>query len=481
MKNAAKTPKQPYHTGFIFKAPSLALLLLGLSLLNGCADRGDKFKLMQPIASLFGTEKNQNDFDTTRPDLCAVDHDDQKQLIRHDQNKKIQVLDSLVDKNDILALAYLSDARTKYTRYHPLGSVALATPMVLDLQSEQSDQPLWPLIRAQFRLQQSAKMRNLNQEIQWFKRNSSYIHRSFNRGSPYLTFILDEIKQRQLPGELLLIPVIESAYDPFAYGPGGAAGMWQFIPGTAHHLGLKRSDWYDGRRDVVASTRAALRYFEILNKKFNGNWLYTLAAYNAGDGTVEQAIQTQRRRGHASDFWSLPLPQHTQHYVARILALSQIVAMPKLYGMSLPPVSSMPQVALVNIKGQVDLPQAASLAGISMNQLYRYNPGFNRWKSDPTGPFYLLVPYPKATLFNREFTQQAHDPRRPLPPNVPNLASQHKHSPSKHILHQVKKGEGLWSIAQLYGVKTQQLAQWNDLSATASLKTGQKLKVLARQ
>lgn len=481
MKNAARTPKKSGRTGFIFRMPPLALLLIGLSLLSGCADRGNKFRFTQPIASLFGTEKNQNDFDSTHPDLCAVDHKDQKQLIRHNHNQKVQVLDSLVDENDSLALAYLSDARNQYTRYHPLGSVALATPLVLDLPSESSGQPIWPLVRAQFKLQQSAKSRNLNQEIQWFKRNASYIHRSFNRGSPYLTLILDEIKQRQLPGELLLIPVIESAYDPFAYGQGGASGMWQFMPGTARHLGLKRTAWYDGRRDVIASSRTALQYFETLNKTFNGNWLYTLAAYNAGSGTVEQAIQANRRRGRSTDFWSLPIPKHTRNYVARVLALSQIVDAPRRYDIALPEISSTPQLALVNIKGQIDLTQVASRAGISMNQLYRYNPGFNRWKSDPAGPFYFLVPYPKAALFSGQLTQNnAHTSQRPLPPNVASLTSRQKHPPSKQILHQVKKGEGLWSIAQRYGVKTQQLAQWNDLSANASLKTGQKLKVLAK-
>lgn len=471
MNNAEKNTKKSYQA-FILKSSGLALLLSVLTLLNGCADRGDRFNFSHPIASLFGTEKNQDDFDPSRPDLCAIDHKDQNRLIRANNSKKIQVLDSLVDENDVAALAYLSDAHTKYTRYHPLGAVALTTPLVLDLQGEQSQQPIWPLIRAQFRLQQTAKSRNLSQEIQWFKQNSSYVERSLTRGSPFLSLILDEIKQRQLPGELLLIPVIESAYDPFAYAPGGAAGMWQFVPGTASHLGLKRNAWYDGRRDVVASTRTALSYFETLNKSFNGNWLYTLAAYNAGSATVEQAIQSNRRRGRSTDFWSLPLPRHTQNYVARLLALSQIVDTPKLYGMNLPPVSSAPQLALVKIKGQIDLAQAASSAGISMNQLYRYNPGFSRWKSDPSGPFYLLIPYTKAGQFAQS-TQQKQ------PQNLTKAGSQPNNLPDKQILHQVKKGEGLSVIAQHYGVKTQQLAAWNDLSTNAPLRIGQKLKVLS--
>ncbi|HEX4976082.1 MAG TPA: transglycosylase SLT domain-containing protein [Pseudomonadales bacterium] len=471
MNNAERSTQNSCQRDF-FKPAALALLITALTLLNGCADRGDKFKLTHPIASLLGAKKNQGDYDPSHPDLCAIDHKDQNKLIRANSNKKIQVLDSLVDENDVAALAYLSDAHTKFTRYHPLGDVALSTPLVLDLQSEQSQQPIWPLIRAQFRLQQTAKARNLSQETQWFKQNSSYVERSLTRGAPYLSLILDEVRQRQLPGELLLIPVIESAYDPFAYAPGGAAGIWQFVPGTASHLGLKRNAWYDGRRDVVASTRTALSYFETLNKTFNGNWLYTLAAYNAGSATVEQAIQSNRRRGRSTDFWSLPLPRHTQNYVARLLALSQIVDTPKLYGMNLPPISSAPQLALVKIKGQIDLAQAASSAGISMNQLYRYNPGFSRWKSDPSGPFYLLIPYPKAGQFAQS-TQQIR------PQNLTKAGSQPNNLPHKQILHQVKKGEGLSVIAQHYGVKIQQLAAWNDLSTNAPLRIGQKLKVLS--
>lgn len=472
MKNAAITNLTTCTRFNIIQNTLMCLFLFSLGLLTACTEFTEKFKTTRPAINLFNSNEQEANFKQSYPDLCTFDYRDQKHLKRSIQNNKVLLLDEMVvARNDMLAIEYLSDARTKYSRYHPLGNVALATPMFMDEQADQGSHPIWPLVRAEFKLKQNTNARYFAEEINWYKKNSNYLNRAFNRGNPYLYFILEEIKKRQLPGELILIPVIESAYDPFAYSPGGAAGMWQFVPGTARRFGLKQNRWYDGRRDVVASTRAALDYLQTMNREFNGNWLYTLAAYNAGSGTVSRAIESNKRRGRSSDFWSLPLPRHTQHYVTRLLALSKIIDTPSVYGISLPHVPSTAQVTLVSLNGQIDLAKAATLANMSLNELYRLNPGFNRWASDPNGPYYLLVPQQKADVFKGKLATRT--PQQALRSG----AGQTQNSRSKQIVHRVKQGEGLWTIARLYGVKTQQLAQWNDLSANASLKTGQTLSV----
>lgn len=472
MKNAVITNLTRCTRFSFIQYPLIGLFLFSLGLLTACTELTEKFKTTRPTTNLFIDHEREADFKQSYPDLCTIDYRDQKHLKLGIQNSKIRLLDEMViAKNDMLAIEYLSDARKKYSRYHPLGNVALATPMFLYEQADQGSHPIWPLLRAEFKLKQNTHSRYFAEEINWYKRNSNYLNRTFNRANPYLYFILDEIKKRQLPGELILIPAIESAYDPFAHSPGGAAGMWQFVPGTARNFGLKQNRWYDGRRDVVASTRAALDYLQTMNREFNGNWLYTLAAYNAGSGTVSRAIESNKRRGRSSDFWSLPLPRHTQHYVTRLLALSKIIDTPSVYGISLPHIPNTAQVALVSLNGQVDLTKAASLAGMSLNELYRLNPGFNRWASDPNNPYYLLIPQQKAEAFKQKLTTQASQ-------QVPRFgAGQVQNFRPKQMMHRVKQGEGLWTIARLYGVKTQQLAQWNNLPANALLKTGQTLSI----
>jgi membrane-bound lytic murein transglycosylase D len=150
--------------------------------------------------------------------------------------------------------------------------------------------------------------------------------------------IVSEVERRELPGELAMLPVVESAYQPFAYSPARASGIWQFIPSTGRVYGLRYSWWYDGRRDVVESTRAALDYLEKLHAEFSGDWLLALAAYNSGEGNVRKAIRRNQRAGKPIDFWSLKLPRETRSYVPRLLAVAAIVAQPDNHGLTLKPI-----------------------------------------------------------------------------------------------------------------------------------------------
>ena len=150
---------------------------------------------------------------------------------------------------------------------------------------------IWPRVRAGFKITSDSQQKELANELKWFAKHPEYIQRVLSRADPFLYYILEEAEKRDLPSELVLLPIVESAYQPFAYSHGRAAGIWQFIPSTGRMYGLKQNWWYDGRRDIYASTQAALNYLERLNKQFKGDWMLALAAYNSGGGTVRKAIK----------------------------------------------------------------------------------------------------------------------------------------------------------------------------------------------
>lgn len=260
---------------------------------------------------------------------------------------------------------------------------------------------VWDRIRAGYLLP-AENHKRIEQEMTWYARHPDYMQRVTERGSRYLFHIVEEIERRGMPTEIALLPIVESAFDPFAYSHGRASGMWQIIPGTGKMLGLKQNWWYDGRRDVMASTDAALNYLEQLNKRFDGNWLLALAAYNSGAGNVNKALKKNKKRGKPLDFWSLDLPRETKAYVPRLLALSKLVAEPEKYNLTLFPVENTPHFSPVMVGSQIDLAQAAELAEIEMDILYHLNPAFNRWATDPKGPHTLLIPVDKAAAFEEK-------------------------------------------------------------------------------
>jgi membrane-bound lytic murein transglycosylase D len=167
-------------------------------------------------------------------------------------------------------------------------------------------------------------------ERNWYVRHPDYLDRVFTRAQRYLPYITAELERRGLPLELALLPIVESAYDPFAYSHGRAAGLWQMIPGTARRFGIKQNWWYDGRRDVVDSTRAALDYLEYLYEFNEGDWLKAVASYNSGEGNVRKAVRRNRKAGKPDDFWHLKLSRETSTYVPKLLALVDIVENPSL-------------------------------------------------------------------------------------------------------------------------------------------------------
>ncbi|MED5324821.1 MAG: transglycosylase SLT domain-containing protein, partial [Pseudomonadota bacterium] len=191
--------------------------------------------------------------------------------------------------------------------------------------------------------------KRISAQRKWYLKHPEYMARVVKRAKPFLYYITEEIEKRDMPMELVLLPIVESAFDPFAYSHGRAAGMWQFIPGTGKRFGMQQNWWYDGRRDVVASTQGALDYLTYLNEMFDGNWLHALAAYNSGEGRVQRAIKANKRAGKPTDFWNLNLPKETRAYVPKLLALADILKNKDEYAYAWPEVENVAVIEVVDI------------------------------------------------------------------------------------------------------------------------------------
>lgn len=394
---------------------------------------------------------------------------------------------------------------------------------------------IWPRITSGFQLPPDIQHPDLLDEIDWFANHPSYLQRVMQRADPFLFYILEEAEKRNLPTELVLLPIVESAYQPFAYSHGRAAGLWQFIPSTGRYYGLKQNWWYDGRRDIHASTQAALNYLENLNKEFKGDWMLALAAYNSGSGTVRRAIKRNQKLHRPTDFWHLKLPKETRAYVPKLLALKEIISNPEKYEVSLRCIPDAPGFKQVQTSAQLDLALAAELAGIDLETLYNFNPAFNRWATDPDGPHTLLLPADAAAQFELNYAELSDDEhlrwaRHKIKPGetLSEIAQEYntsvKHlkkvndlannkirqgkylmipvssknstsyalsskqrlksvqntkrgNNSTRINHIVQKGESFWTIARKYKVDMHKLAKWNGMAVKDPLKQGQKLAV----
>ena len=365
-------------------------------------------------------------------------------------------------------------------------------------------------------------------QARYFASREDYLDRAFERGERYLYYVVRELEARNMPLELAMLPIVESAYNPYAYSRARAAGIWQFIAPTATRYQVRVNWWQDGRRDIVDSTRAALDYLSELHTMFDGDWFKAIAAYNCGEQTVVRAVERNRRQHKPTDFFHLKLPRETRAYVPELLALSRIVANPSAYGLEFASIANAPYFARVEIGSQIDLRVAASLIGVGEEELHALNPAFNRWATDPEGPYHLLVPYASATEFARAIAGLTPQLRMPLEHyklqdgdtlatlaverqltvpairalNFPNYASLRvgdevllpasKIAPlragliiegetplpgSHRKTYVVRRGDTLASIARRNGVKVGDLARLNGLGPRAQLETGSHLMV----
>ncbi|MCC5888419.1 MAG: LysM peptidoglycan-binding domain-containing protein [Gammaproteobacteria bacterium] len=305
---------------------------------------------------------------------------------------------------------------------------------------------LWERLRRGFVLDDYDDPR-IEAQLAHYLRHPDYLDRVAARAEPYLYHIVEELERRDLPLELALLPIVESAFDPYAYSHGRAAGLWQFIPGTARMYGLQQDWWHDERRDVKESTRAALDFLTDLARDFDGDWLLALAGYNAGPGNVRRALRRNERSGEPLEFFSLPLPAETRAYVPKLLALKRLVNDPAEFDLELRSIANEPHFEVVAVGGQIDLAQAANLAGLDSRELYLLNPALNRWATHPEGPHRLLVPRDHAENLRQGIA--AIDPGDRL--------SWHR--------HQIRPGESLSTIARQYRIDVASLRTVNQLSS----------------
>ncbi len=327
------------------------------------------------------------------------------------------------------------------------------------------DQDLWNFISDELKMKIPENNR-IREQKQKYLRNKSYLHDVTLRAEPYMYWIVEQIKQRNMPMELVLLPIVESAFDPHATSTANAAGIWQIVPSTGHNYGLKQNQWYDGRRDIVASTRVALDMMQRLNKMFNGDWLLTVAAYNSGEGRVLKAIKQNKARGKPADFWNLSLPNETTVYVPKMLALGDILKNSQRYGVRLPTPNESRALARVEVGQQIQLTQAAEMAGMTLTKLKSFNSGYKRGTTAPNGPHYIMVP--KSNVAQLRSSLASTD----IAAVQPTLLAKSSNAGNRYT---VRRGDTLSSIASRMGISVKTLQRVNGLRSTTSIKPGQML------
>jgi len=337
-----------------------------------------------------------------------------------------------------------------------LGSIVVTNPLAprtIDLTQRPDD--VWDRIRTGFGIPNIDSPLVAEQEA-WYLSHPDYLRRAVDRSSLYLFHIVEELNKRGMPTELALLPFVESAYNPMAYSRAHASGMWQFIPGTGRDYNLKQDWWRDERRDVIASTDAALNYLQAIYE-LHGDWHLALASYNWGEGSVKRAIDRNAAAGLPTDYLSLPMPDETRNYLPKLQALKNIVANPAAFGVTLPRIDNEPYFVVVPRDRDIDMRTAARLANITIEEFRALNPSFNRPVIAGASNTALLVPADRAEEF-----------RAGLATRGP-LATWQAHTVLRH--------ETIEKIAARYGMTAAALREVNGLPPHAQVRPGHGLLV----
>ncbi|OQK15823.1 hypothetical protein AU255_16665 [Methyloprofundus sedimenti] len=367
----------------------------------------------------------------------------------------------------------------------------------------------------------------IEKQVDWYLAHPKYIETIQKRAEPYIYNIIKQVEEKGLPGEIALLPAVESGFKAHAYSRASASGLWQFMPATGKFYGLDQNWWYDGRRDVYASTDAATTYLQELGETFDNDWLLALASYNAGVGTVSRSVKRNAAKNEETDFWSLDLPRETKNYVPRLLALAKIFANAEYYGVNLKTQTHKPAFMAVNIGSQLELSKAAQLSNTTVEELFHLNPGLSRGYTPPQGPHRLLIPVENVELFKKNLAalpvnERVHWQRHKVKAGE-NLAAIARHYNTQvtairevnqldnnnilagnHLLipvsrkqtaqnpftqvkqktgtykksvYTVKAGDSLWGIAKKLGLLSKDIAQWNHIELDNTLSLGQSLVI----
>lgn len=357
---------------------------------------------------------------------------------------------------------------------------------------------IWQRLRGRLELSPPKHSTRYQRHIRNFKNAPTTVTAQVKNATPYLHYVLGEVEKRGMPSEIALLPMVESEFNPRDRSHKGAVGLWQIMPVLGRMHGLKQTHHYDGRRDLHASTKAALDHLQYLHKRFNGNWPLALAAYNAGEFRVLNAIKRNRAMHKPTDYWSLPLPKETQDYVPKLLAWSEIVRNPKKYGLKLPDIPNKPAIARINVGKPLDLAHVAHVTKTPEAQLRKLNPAF-RHTMDPGGPFYLVIPVQQvgvaqaklgATLMPATPAKKKSN-SKPKPIQVAQKktttgngtksggkSTSKMTAKSTRRIHVVKKGESIPKICQRYKINTKSFLANNGFKSQGDIiRPGQKVKV----
>jgi len=317
---------------------------------------------------------------------------------------------------------------------------------------------LWQRLRQGFQITPDSLPDSANKQLQRYLSNPHNLNLLLENSAPYLFHVTEQLEHTRLPLELALLPIVESNYDPLAYSHSHAVGLWQFIPSTAKSLGLERSRWYEGRRDVVQSTAAAVTYLNYLNKQFSGNWFHALAAYNSGEGAVRKAIRKNRRKGKSTDFWSLKLPRETKNYVPQLMALAYIVQQSQQLQVKLPEIANSPYFTVIELPAQIELDKVIKVTGVDDAIFTKLNSAYKRSVTPPESGYHILLPLEHSQLLS-DF-----------------LANSDPSTWAEYREYIVKSGDTLSHIAQRYQQTTTQIKITNRLR-NDFLRVGQVLRI----
>ncbi|MBW8457505.1 MAG: transglycosylase SLT domain-containing protein [Thiobacillus sp.] len=380
---------------------------------------------------------------------------------------------------------------------------------------------VWQRIRSGFRIDDATHNPLVAVHESWFAARPENVRRLAERSRPYLFHIVEELDRRDMPMEIALLPMIESAFNPAALSPSAASGIWQFIPSTGLHYGLRQDTWYDGRGDFTASTSAALDYLGKLYLDF-GDWQLALAAYNCGEGCVARAIRSNIEHGLPSDYASLSLPNETRHYVPKLLALKNLVRESERYGIAIEQLPDQPYFNQVTVHASMDIHSAARLAGMSSDEFIALNAAFPRKLIRSDTPVKLLVPVDKADTFQRNLEAGNWDTWQPYPAKKgerpaalakrfdTSLARLEEHNqlhtkkgklvraqtilvpvkggrgdlaarirePAQPVRYTAKRGDTLHAIARRFDVSLREIKAWNPIFRNSSkIRMGQAVVV----
>lgn len=360
----------------------------------------------------------------------------------------------------------------------------------------------WSFIENQLQISVPNNKRIIQEKDKILKNKNSF-ETVVLRSEPYIYYITNQLDAQNMPVELALIPLIESAYNPLATSYAKAAGLWQIVPITAQQYGLTKNSWYDPRRDLIESTDTAITLLQYLNQQFDGDWLLTLAAYNAGEGRVKRAIAWNKSKGLPTNFWALNLPKETMQYVPKFLATVDLIKHREKYNIALPNFTYDNALVQLELSQQISLDTVAEYSGVPLNELLEYNAAY--LKKVVKGPYHLFIPACYAqTLYNKLQASNLTDSKiinlLQIKPSLTETKYNYvdstltnnkylnitdkdisfyekEHKRYSQIIHKIKSGDNLSKIAKKYNVKVSDIVKWNKIQNPNKLKLGDKLTI----